>query len=348
MTGAPPSAGLMRYAARFADVPRALQMLRHHPGGLTLSRLASSLGVPERQLREELTTFFLADVADHEFGVRQSSIEFVGPDGDVTDAVDATVVRLVTHDPLSELGVELLDPQDLGLLYRAAWEVAQTEPGNEVLRRAVARLGETLVPTAGDRPVTGSATAAALRSAIRDHRRVAIVYARTWAPGVIRRVVQPYRVTSTRRGYELDGASAHRPWDLRTFLVSGIRELQVLEEPFEPPEGIDVVIAQHRRTTAVQLVVPADRMWAIERFSERVEHRDRDEDDVEIVAHVVPPVEERVGLMVTVAGAGAFVISPTDLADADSRTARRLLRHHRLLGAGRPAPVEPGPAEGLS
>lgn len=326
---------LKPYARRFAQVPRALEMLRQYPSGLSIARLASTLDVRENRLREELKTFFLADVADHHFGIRPSSIEFVGPGGDVADAADATVVRLVSNDPLSELGVELLDAEDLGLLYRAAWEVAQIEPDNEVLRRTVTRLGETLVPTAGDRPVAGSDTAAALRVAIRDRRLVEIVYARTWAPGVSRRVVAPYRMTSTRRGYELDGAAMDRGGALRTFLVSGIRELHTLDETFDLPDDVDEAIAATRRTTAVRLVVPVDRIWAIDRFSEKVERLERGrglvDDDVEVIAHVVPPVRERVGLMVTVAGPGTFVTSPPELDGADEDTARRLLEHHGLL-----------------
>lgn len=321
----------MEYARRFADVPRVLDLLRHHPAGLPLPRIAELVGVPEARLRRELTTFFLADVADRAYGVRSSVIEFVGPDGATADAARATVVRLVSDDPLSELGVELLDAAQLGLLHRVAWDMAQTEPGNEVLRRTVDRLRATLVPAAGDDPgPAGADVAAGLREAIRDRRRVEIRYARTWDPGVHLRVVEPYRLTSTRRGFELDGAALDRGGDLRTFLVAGIREMRVLDEPFDLPDDADECIARTRRTTAVRLLVPLDREWVVERFAERVERGRADDDDVELTAHVVPPVRDRVGLMVTIAGPGAAVLAPAALTDAEVDTARQLLEHHAL------------------
>lgn len=322
----------MEYARRFADVPRVLDLLRHHPAGLPLPRLADLLGVPEALLRRELTTFFLTDVADRAYGIRSSVIEFAGPDGATADAARATVVRLVSDDPLSELGVELLDAAQLGLLYRVAWDMAQTEPGNEVLRRTVDRLRTTLLPAAGDDPdAAGADVAARLRQAIRDRRRVEIVYARTWEPGVHTRIVEPYRLTSTRRGFELDGAALDRAGALRTFLVAGIRELRVLDERFELPGDADDRIARNRRTTAVRLVVPLDREWVVERFAERVVRGRADDDDIELTAHVVPPVRDRVGLMAMIAGPGAAVLAPAELVDADVDTARRLLEHHGLL-----------------
>jgi proteasome accessory factor C len=327
---------MMEYARRFAEVPRVLDLLRHHPAGLPLPRLAELVGIPEARLRRELTTFFLADVADRAYGVRSSVIEFAGPDGATADAGRATVVRLVSDDPLSELGVELLDASQLGLLYRVAWDMAQTEPGNDVLARTVARLRSTLVPAARDDPgAAGADVAARLREAIADRRRVEIRYARTWEPGVHTRVVEPYRLMSTRRGFELDGAAPDRGGELRTFLVAGIREMRVLDERFDLPADAEERLARTRRTTPVRLLVPLDREWVVERFAERVERGRADDEDVELTAHVVPPVRDRVGLMVTISGPGATVLAPADLVNAEVATARRLLEHHGLA-AGPP------------
>jgi proteasome accessory factor C len=322
---------MMEYARRFAAVPRVLDLLRHHPDGLPLPRLAELVGVPEGRLRRELTTFFVADVADRAWGVRSSVIEFAGPDGAAADAERATRVRLVSDDPLGELGVELLDAHQLGLLHRVASDMALTEPENEVLARTVERLRDTLVPHVVDDPPPGTDLAARLQRAVRERRRLRFTYARTWQPGVHSRVVEPYRLTSTRRGFELDAAALDRGGAPRTFLVSGIRDLQELDEHFTPPADVDKVIARNRRTTAVRLVVPLDREWVVERFAERIDRGRADDDDVELTAHVVPPVRDRVGLMVAVAGPGAAVLSPPDLRDADVDTARRLLAHHGLV-----------------
>ncbi len=321
---------LMGYAARFANVPRAFEVLRHHPAGIDLEVLAAQLGVPEPQLREELKTFYLTDVVDTSVGIRFSAIEFLGSDGDVADADEAGRIRLAGHEPLSELGVELLDAQQLALLYRAAWELSTLEPDNTVLQRAVAQLGRRLVPTAADRPEVGGPTAALLRQAIDECRRVEIVYARTWEPGVSTRVIEPYQVLSTRRGYEIDAGAVDRGGQLRTFLVTGIRSVRLMTETFERPADVEERITASRATTAVTIVVPVDRAWVVERFSERVEPGRQDSEDVSIVAHLVPPVAQRVGLMLTIAGPGSFVVSPPDLVAADVATARQLLAHHRL------------------
>jgi proteasome accessory factor C len=76
-------------------------------------------------------------------------------------------------------------------------------------------------------------------------------------------------------------------------------------------------------------VVPRELFWAVERFAERVSVSRADE-DLEVVADVLPPLADRVGLVLVVAGPDAFVVEPADLADAGAQTARRLLAHHRL------------------
>ena len=78
------------------------------------------------------------------------------------------------------------------------------------------------------------------------------------------------------------------------------------------------------------MVVPADKVWAVERFVEQVEVERQDEEGAQLLLQVLPPLRERVGLLLAVAGPEAFVVTPPDLADADAETARRLLEHHGL------------------
>lgn len=329
------SPSVAQYARRIAHVPGALRVLRLHPDGLPIRQVADELGVPEAQLREELEVFFLADVVDAgAVGLRSCALEFLaaGPDGSLAEAdlAQAQVVRLTDDSPFEELGVAYLSAADLGALYRAAAELAALEPDNDVLAAAVDRLGSSVLGGVDGGGGPGADVAADLRRAASDRRRVRLTYARAWHPGVVERVVEPWRVVSTRRGFELDAGPLDAQGRLRTFLVSGVREHEVLPETFDRPADAEERIAAARRPLAVRLVVPADRVWVVERFVEHVEVERQDEDGAQLLVDVLPPVRDRVGLLLAVAGAGAFVVTPPDLRDADQETARRLLAHHGL------------------
>jgi len=136
-------------------------------------------------------------------------------------------------------------------------------------------------------------------------------------------------VVSTRRGFEVDAGPPDSEGDIRTFLVSGIRGIDVLEDTFERPADVDALVERSRRTTRVHVVVPRDLLWVVSRFAERTTVV-RADDDLAVEAEVLPPVADRVGLMLTIAGPDAFVVSPASLADAGARTAARLLEHHGL------------------
>lgn len=324
------------YARRIAHVPGALRLLRLHPEGLPIARVADELGVPEAALREELEVFFLTDVVDSgTVGLRACSLEFLaaGPDGALAEAdlASAQVVRLTDDSPFDELGVAFLSAADLGVLYRAASELAALEPGNTALASAVERLGAGVLGGVQGHGGAYAGVAADLRRAAAEQRRVRLRYARAWQPGVVERVVEPWRVVSTRRGYEVDAGPLDEAGALRTYLVSGVREHEVLEETFERPADADDRVAATRRPSEVRVVVPADKVWAVERFVETVEVERQDEEGAQLLLQVLPPLRERVGLLLAVAGPEAFVVSPPELADADAETARRLLEHHGLL-----------------
>lgn len=324
-----------QYARRLAHVPGALRLLRLHPDGLPIARLAADLDVREDRLREELEVFFLADVVDSgAVGLRSCALEFLapGPDGALADAdlAEAQVVRLTDDSPFDELGVAFLSAAELAVLYRAASELSSLEPDNEVLASAVARLGDSVLGGVEGRGGFKQDVAADLRRAATARQRVRLTYARAWHPGVVERVVEPWRVVSTRRGYEVDAGPVDPEGRLRTYLVSGIRAHEVLEETFERPADADERIGAARRPVPVRLVVPADRVWVVERFAEQVTVEQADEEGTQLVAEVLEPVRERVGLVLTVAGSGAFVVDPPELRDADRETAQRLLDHHGL------------------
>jgi hypothetical protein len=114
-----------------------------------------------------------------------------------------------------------------------------------------------------------------------------------------------------------------------TFLLSGIRELDVLVETFERPADVDERIERNRREVAVTFVVSQGARWVVERHAESAEVLEEDEESVKLRASVLPPVQRRVGLVLLIAGTDAFVTEPADLRDAGRDLARGLLTHHR-------------------
>ncbi len=332
----PAGRGVARYARRIAHVPGALRVLRLHPEGLPIAAVAEELerGGGARCARSSRSSSWPTWSDSGAVGLRSCALEFlaVGEDGVLAEAdlTSAQVVRLTDDSPFEELGVAFLSAADLAVLYRAAAELAALEPENEVLAAAVERLGATVLGGVEGRGGAFADVAADLRRAAAGRRRVRLRYARAWQPGVVERVVEPWRVVSTRRGYEVDAGPLDERGELRTYLVSGVREHEVLDETFDRPADADDRIAATRRPAPVRVVVPADKVWVVERFVESVEVEQQDEDGAQLLLQVLPPVRERVGLLLAVAGPEAFVVSPADLADADAETARRLLDHHGL------------------
>ena len=110
--------------------------------------------------------------------------------------------------------------------------------------------------------------------------------------------------------------------------MSGIVAHDVLDETFEPPADMDALLAGNRSAQTVELVVPQGSRWAVERFAESTSVSDDEESDVALRADLLPPVEQRLGLMLLCCGPEAFVTAPASLTDAGATTARALLAHH--------------------
>lgn len=321
------------YARRLADLPRALGILELHPAGLPLEDLAAELGVAPDELREVFLAYYLADLVElGSFG--QPVVEFFAArDGEEDDVDPATAqwVRVVTRAPEHELGVDHLSAEQLGRLFEAGTDLLTLEPDNETLRAALAAFGDALWPV--DEP-TGwqaeMATAAQqLNAAAKDRRRVRIGYVRQWHPGAGERVIEPYRLVRTRRGWEVDAGPADDVAAVRTFLVSGIGRIEVLDEHFDLPPDLDEMLAEQRSPVTVSLVVAQSRRWAVERYAESVTVVADDEEAVSLRAELLPPVDARLGLVLLTCGPDAFVVEPRSLEDAGADLARTLLEHHR-------------------
>jgi proteasome accessory factor C len=329
------------YARRLAVLPRALGILELHPDGLPLADLAGELGVAPEDLREVFMAYYLADLVALG-SLSLPIVEFVGPGADWTDegdvddqsegraAVGPEWVRVLAADPEHELGVDHLTAEQLGSLYRAGTDLLALEPDNENLAAALEAFATALEPadTGGDER-RGATTAQLMHRAAEDRRRVEITYSRQWHPGTTTRTVEPYRVVRTRRGWEIDAGPPDDVAAVRTYLVSGIVEARTTDKTFAPPADLDDVLTANRRPETVELVVPQDSRWAVDRFAESSEVVADDEDDVALRAQLLPPVAQRLGLLLLCTSADAFVTAPDALRDAGVDAARALLAHHK-------------------
>lgn len=334
MTSAPPS------ALSFARVQRALAFLRNHPNGLSLRLLADQLDLPEDRLRKDLISFYSADIPPQVLlGLqRPDSIQFLAADGAEDEPKDAVFVQSVSARPEAELGVEYLRADELAELYQVATSLRETEPSNAILTEAIGTLEEqflglghysTVEAEGGTDPTNIESTVEQLRRAVDGRFRIQIQYSRAWEPGVFVRQVEPYALKRTARGWELD-AGPLREGHARTYIVNRIRSVVVTGEHFETPVGIAGLLASERREEVVDLSLPQRTQWAADRFAERTEVLQSDRSDVALRAWFLPPVSDRVGLVLTIAGPDAFVIEPSSLAEAGAQMASRLLRHHGL------------------
>jgi WYL domain len=327
-----------KYVTRFARVARAIPILAMHPAGMRLSELAAQLRTSEVELREEIRAYYVADPPMGLAGaLREPVIEFAArPAGgeaddsdDYADVETAAYVRLRDLRTGPDVGVKFLSLGELTVVSRAGHDLLARELDNTVLESALDSLGNSVLEGfdrggprwLGDR-------ARQLRQAVRERRRVRIVYARAWLPGIVERVIEPYQVVHTRRGWEVDAAVPDREGQVRTYLVSGICEMYVLDEIFERPPDMAERIDANRRVRVVELVVPHSARWAVELYAESAEVVDEDEDTVRLRAQLLPPVEQRLGLLLMAAAEEARVVDPPELADAGRMLARTLLAHH--------------------
>lgn len=310
----------------FVRLSRVLNLLHAHPAGLRVAYLAEQVGVSEPKLREEILDFYTADT----LGVRPDTIIFMSAEGREDDPASAEVVRVVAEQPAAELGVALLNPQQWLEVYQTAARMAQMRPDDTDLAAAVRVIGQRILAGVPQRP--DNDIGRVLAEAISKRLAITIEYSRAWKPGVVDRTVYPLRLVETARGWELDALT---PTDeLRTFILDRVRHTTVTDTRFEVPRGITSRLAEHRRPTIVDLVVPHGYQWAVDRYAESSKVIEQDEGDVSIRAEFLPPVAERVGLVIVTAP-DALVIRPDSLKNVGHDMAGVLLTHHGL------APTDP-------
>jgi proteasome accessory factor C len=320
-----------KYAQRFARLPHVFEVLAAHPDGMSVTDLAAQLGVPPAELREDLLAFYAADAGALLWGLsRPEVLEFVGTEGD-DDPATADVVRIVDERPTEELGVEYVDAAELALVYTAARGLLDLEPDNADLEAAVGVLTETMLgdPVRSRPPASWNRPLASFDDAIDEHRKVRIIYSRTWREGVSERDIDPYRLVQTRRGWEVDAGPPDEQGRLRTFLVANIRKFEVLDETFSPPGDLERLLEEQRATTRVRVRIPHAARWAADFYAEQVTIVADDELTATLDLELLPPVPQRIGLLLLIAGQEARVLDPTALVAAGPELAAELLAHHR-------------------
>ena len=243
---------------------------------------------------------------------------------------DDDVVHL-EGSPTDFLGTERLDARVLAPLYTAAEDLLVREPQNDALASAATKLREGFLPGVAPRRIYGRDTVAALASAIRACQRVGIVYSRLWRPGIEERVIEPYRLISTRRGYEVDAGPVDAEGRLRTFLISGIREYHVLDEEFVRPRDTATMSLRERQTIQISGFVAQTGRWAVNKYSEDVRWFDDEieEGRVYFEADILPPYGDRVALLALCAGEGTL-LDQVEYDGAIEALARELWDLHNL------------------
>ena len=324
------------YAQRIARLPRVFELLLAHRTGLPLTALADAVGATPETLREDLLAFYAADVTpDLLMGLsRPEVLEFLGPDGDEdVDPGQAEVVRIVDPGQAGELGVEYVDASELALVYTSAVSLLEIDPEDAELGAAVDVLAETMLGETAvsrpDGPEPEGRVLDTLSEGQRQSRRVEIVYSRAWEAGVRERSIEPYRLVKTRRGWEVDAGPVDDHGEVRTFLLSGIRQARLSDERFSPPEDLPFLLLENRATQVVRVELPHAARWAADMYAESVAVVDDSELTVVVEVHLLPPVRHRLGVLLLAAGRAARVLEPADLAPSGAELARTLLEHHR-------------------
>lgn len=321
-----------KYVLRFGRIFSALEILANHREGLPLVQLAAELGATPREVREEILAYYCAESAvDPALGNEVPALVFENRFGEEAEPNEAEIIRLTDPGALRELGIYRHSTAEMAELWRVGRMVSQYEPDNADLTSALDAIGERWLSGTDSAPgEEGAEYIAVIRKAIEERRRLHIGYSRAWRPGVYERDVDPYRLVSTTRGYELDAGPLDEDGRPRVYLLSNVSDLLPLEEHFTRPEGLVDILDTNRRETEATVVVPQDGAWAADRIAERVTRVREDGDDVELLLSLAPPVAQRLALILVPSAGAGMVVEPKDLEAAPAELAQQLLQHHRL------------------
>lgn len=327
-----------KFLQRLARLPEVINVLSAYPDGLSLRRLAAQFGVDEDTMREDLVTYLDLESWGWSFDIfHRPALEFVQPeeDDDQTNGAARTLVRIVP-DATPGIGAEHVSAGDLATIYTAGAALLEVDPDDADLAGALAVIAETMYGEPAATPYVGdwNRHVKDLQDAQEKQRKVRILYSRAWRPGVTDRVIEPLRLVQTRRGWEVDAGPVGPEGNLRTFLLSNIRLVEVLDEGFEPPSDAGSLLAKQRATTTVRMELEQDARWAARQHAERVTVVTEDEETFTADLDLLAPVGERVGLIMLASGPSTRIISPGAVLPDSIGLVEELLHHHE--SAGRP------------
>ena len=326
-----------KFLQRVARLPEVINVLRAYPDGLPLSELAAQFDVDVETMREDLVTYLDLESWGWSFDIfRKPALEFVQPEaGYATDGSGGTVVRIVP-DATPGLGVDHLSAGDLATLYTAGTALLEVDPDDNDLAAALGVIAETMYGEPATTPSFGdwNRHVRDLQDAQEQARKVRIVYSRAWHPGVTDRLIEPLRLVQTRRGWEVDAGPVGPEGNLRTFLLSNIRSVEVLEEGFQPPASLESLLTKQRATTTVCMELAQDARWAARQHAETLTVLHEDDETFTADLELLEPVGERVGLILLASGPWTRVISPGAILPEALALVGELLWHHE--SAGRP------------
>ena len=223
---------------------------------------------------------------------RPDVLEFLGPDGRSADPNSAEIVRVIDERPTEELGVEYVDPSELALVYAAARALLEHRAGQRGLAGAIEVLTETMfgesqpvaAPRSWNEPLPPFRRAVA-RAPQGRHRLLARL-----AAGRHRADHRALPPVQTRRGWEVDAGPPDDRGRLRTYLLPNVREYDVLDDTFDPPEDLEPLLDAQRATETVRVQIPHDALWAADFFAEEVTPRRRRRPTATLDLDLLPPV----------------------------------------------------------
>lgn len=316
------------FVQQLAGLPAILEALSYHRA-VPIAVVAQEVGLPPKRVRELLVEYFLTDEPDDRRGWIPP-LEFLDESGEDADPWAAPCVRLTSDVVTNDLAFRYSPITTWARTYRVARDQLHLDPENSLLEGALEKLGNVIDDELrpGSEIDRGDVGPARWDKAAKERTRVGITYVRAWHPGTSRRIVEPYRVLRTRRGWEVDAGPPDESGRLRTYLLSGVVDAEFSDETFELPDGLERMLAEQRRTTPVEFVVPPEELWVLERLAEHVEEIRRDDEDVSVRAYFLEPVKARVAAALVTAGPRAMVVD-RDLMDAGRELAAELLAHHR-------------------
>lgn len=319
-----------KFLLRLARIPEVLNVLSAYEGGLPLAALAEQFDTDVDTMRQDLTTYLdLESWGWFENLFHRPAIEFVASGDTAADEESGDTIVRVVPDASPGLGADYLDAGELSVIYTAGLALLEVEPDNEHLSSALHIIADTMYgePTSGPRVGTWTQRLRTIEEARELKRKVRIEYSRAWTEGVSIRVIEPLRLVQTKRGWEVDAGPVGEEGNLRTFLLTNIRSVELLADTFEPPRDVDGLLAKQRTTQSVQMTIAQDARWAARQFAERDSVVAEDDEMVTLDLELLPPLDERVALIMLASGPSTTVNTGALMPKAVKCIAE-LLAHH--------------------